>query len=90
MAGFLTTNIRLPAEMMRSLKLAALEEGKSVSQMIRESIQDRLGRTQVSDRDFSEDPFFEIGPVGKSGRRDASERHDDVIYGTPALKEHGQ
>ncbi len=39
MSSTVATNIRIPEEVLRSLKYRAIEEGKSVNQLVRDSIE---------------------------------------------------
>lgn len=82
MSEYVTTNIRLPRDTLRSLKLLAVEEEKSVSQLIRECVNSRLGPSGRSGDEFEADPFFEAGPLGPGGKKRGSEDHDKLLYGS--------
>lgn len=80
MSTIVATNIRIPEEALKELKYRAIEEKKSVNQLIREAITEYLTR---SDRAAGrrEDPFDEVVGMARSGIRDGSERHDYYLYG---------
>jgi predicted HicB family RNase H-like nuclease len=50
MPSTVATNIRLPAELLKAFKHRAVEERKSVNQMIREAIEMSLNSAQKSFR----------------------------------------
>ncbi|MBI4584450.1 MAG: ribbon-helix-helix protein, CopG family [Planctomycetes bacterium] len=77
-----TTNLRLPKEMLKRLKLKAVEEGKSVSQLIREAIETYIfGRGHAAKMNLRSDPLKKIVGLCRSGRRDGSTAHDRYLYG---------
>lgn len=77
---YVTTNIRLPKEVWKSLKNRALQEGKSLAQLFREGVMCILGEKKLTKHKFREDPFFKI--IGRgSGTKDGSREHDREIYG---------
>lgn len=90
MSEYVTTNIRLPREILRSLKLLAVEEEKSVSQLIRECVSSRLGPPGGTEDEFETDPFFEAGPPGSGGRKRGSENHDELLYGVRRSRKNAQ
>ncbi|MBI4697969.1 MAG: ribbon-helix-helix protein, CopG family [Nitrospirae bacterium] len=73
------TNIRLPEEVLKTLKYKAIEEKKSVNQLIREAIEKSLS---ISPRtgEKGEDSFDAVIGSAKSGIKDASMRHDKYLY----------
>ena len=74
------TNIRLPEDLLKALKYKAIEEKKSMNQLIREAIEMALGlahRSAVSDKDA----FEEVIGIAQSGIKDASSKHDRYLYG---------
>jgi hypothetical protein len=78
-----TTNVRLPHEDWRALKIRAAREEKSVGQLVREAIEMLLGRRPApgdADRVGEADPVYGLVGLVESGVRDGSERHDDVLY----------
>jgi hypothetical protein len=82
MQDLVATNIRLPREKLKALKLKAVEEGKSVSQLIREAIELILPpQKTLTEEEFKNDPFFKIIGVCESGIKDGSVNHDKYIYG---------
>jgi predicted DNA-binding protein len=53
--NFVTTNIRLPKEVLKKLKHKAVEDNKSVSQLIREAVQKFiLGPHKEANQDIAE------------------------------------
>ena len=81
---FVTTNIRLGAEIYQRLRLKAAYERKSLAQLIRDAVELAYGepRRRVSARRSKRrDPFFQIVGICDSGVRDGAERHDRDIYG---------
>lgn len=81
---FVTTNVRLPRDLYKELKLRAVEEHKSLGQVIREFLSLVLGKPSTIDsptipNQWRQDPFFQL--VGKfEGPQDLSEGHDAFIY----------
>ncbi len=91
MSEYVTTNIRLPKEVYREMKHRALEEEKSLAQVIRESIVEYLAEPQAAKRralaeetpiDWDNDPLSLIGtdPV-MADVTDGSVNHDLYLYG---------
>lgn len=81
--GYVTTNIRVPKDVLRSLKLKALQEDKSVAQLIREAIEQILfkGERDLGKREFEKDPFLKIIGMCRTGVKDGAIHHDRDIYG---------
>jgi len=91
MTEYVTTNIRLPKDLYRQAKRRALDEEKSLAQIIRESIVEYLAEPQESgpkslaedtSLDWENDPLWLIGtdPV-MADVTDASVNHDLYLYG---------
>jgi hypothetical protein len=92
MTEYVTTNIRLPKAIYERAKKLALEENKSLAQVVRESLVEYLAGPKpqlavVSDEDF-DDPIYHIGELTRPeevnwGDRptDTSVRHDFYLYG---------
>ena len=90
MTEYVTTNIRLPKDLYRQAKRRALDEEKSLAQIIRESIVEYLAEPQVGPKslaedtslDWENDPLWLIGtdPV-MADVTDASVNHDLYLYG---------
>ena len=91
MTEYVTTNIRLPKAMHERIKKLALEENKSLAQVIRESLIEYLVETTPatasSDEPF-DDPIYHIGEstrpeelIGGDRPTDTSVRHDAYLYG---------
>jgi hypothetical protein len=78
--NFVTTNIRLPEEDLKKLKHKAVEDNKSVAQLIREAIHKLLLNSRKR-TDHKKDSFNNIIGIAKSGPRDGSVRHDFYLYG---------
>lgn len=80
MSSTIATNIRLPEDLLKALKYRAIEEKKSMNQLIREAIEMSLvaePKSNVSEKDSFEDIFG----IVRSGIRDASSKHDRYLYG---------
>lgn len=80
MSTTIATNIRLPEETLKALKYKAIEEKKSVNQLIREAIELSLAAVTQAERP-GKDPFDEVIGIAKSGIKDASTKHDRYLYG---------
>jgi predicted DNA-binding protein len=80
MPAIVATNIRLPEEVLKELKYKAIEERKSVNQLIREAIERSL-TYEVEHRKHGKDPFEETIGIAKSGIKDGSAKHDRYLYG---------
>jgi len=80
MSMTIATNIRLPEELLKALKYKAIEEKKSMNQLIREAIEISLAdvsRPQGREKDY----FEEVIGIAKSGTKDGSSKHDRYLYG---------
>ena len=75
------TNIRLPEDMLKTLKHKAIEEKKSLNKLICEAIEASLNSLPVSAQ-LTEDPFQAVIGAAKSGCKDGSVNHDHYLYGT--------
>jgi hypothetical protein len=73
-------NIRLPEDLLKPLKYRAIEEKKSMNQMIREAIEMSLGAVSRSPGP-DKDAFEEVIGIAKSGIKHASSKHDRYLYG---------
>ena len=80
MSATVATNIRLPEDLLRTLKYRAIEEKKSVNQIIREAIEMSLAVVSQSG-EREKDPFEDVIGIAKSGIKDASSKHDRYLYG---------
>ena len=80
MSTNVATNIRLPEEVLKALKYKAIEERKSLNQIIREAIEMSL-IAPVQDKKVAKDPLENIIGIAKSGIKDGSVKHDSYIYG---------
>jgi plasmid stability protein len=73
------TNIRLPEDLLKALRHRAVEEKKSMNQLIREAIERSLAAIpQPEER--KKDSFEDVIGIAKSGIKDASSRHDRYLY----------
>ena len=80
MAATIATNIRLPEDLLKALKYRAIEEKKSVNQIIREAIEISLvSAPQPEERE--KDPFEDMIGIARSGINDASSKHDRYLFG---------
>lgn len=84
----ITTNIRLPEEQWKALKIMAVHAGTSVSELLRRAIQGLLAGTSTpkapaGPRNLKrvKDPFFDAVGIGEGGPSDDSVRHDHYLYG---------
>lgn len=81
MTDYVTTNIRLPRELLKALKHKAVEENKSVSQLIREAVLRLVAHQDKKTPPAGKDPLNKIVGMAKSGIKDGSEHHDLYLYG---------
>lgn len=79
------TNIRLPEEVLKALKHKAVEERKSLKQMICEAIEATLHSVPES-KGSEKDAFEEVIGIGRSGIKDGSSEHDQYLQGIPAAQ----
>jgi len=80
MSTKIATNIRLPEDLLKTLKYRAIEEKKSVNQLIREAIEMSLGAAPQPE-EHERDPFEDMIGIARSGVKDASSKHDRYPYG---------
>ncbi len=86
MTEYVTTNIRLPKQLHKALKLRAAEEDKSMAQVLREAAVQYITSAESAedsgDAEIDDDPLWLIGadPVDL-GITDASVNFDDYLYG---------
>jgi len=81
MSDYITTNIRLPRKLLKALKHRAVEENKSVSQLIREAVFKLVAHKDKKVLSVERDPLHKIVAMAKSGIKDGSDRHDFYLYG---------
>ena len=81
--NFVTTNIRLGAEVYQRLRLKAAYERKSLAQLIRDAVDLVYGERPSSKRSRSrrKNPFDGIVGICDSGIKDGAVNHDRDIYG---------
>ena len=80
MSATIATNIRLPEDLLKALKYRAIEEKKSMNQVIREAIEMWLA-TASQHEEAEKDPFEDVIGIARSGIKDASSKHDRYLYG---------
>jgi len=92
MIEYVTTNIRLPKAMYEKVKKVALEENKSLAQVVRESLLEYLvepkPRLAFANDEKFDDPIYHIAEltrpeevIGGDRPTDTSVRHDYYLYG---------
>ncbi|MBI5056460.1 MAG: CopG family transcriptional regulator [Nitrospirae bacterium] len=81
MSTLVATNIRLPDETLKELKYRAIEERKSVNQLVREAIENYLSvQKQPEMQRQVKDPFENVVGSARSGIKDGSVKHDEYLY----------
>jgi len=80
MPTMVATNIRLPEDLLKALKYRAIEEKKSMNQIIREAIEMSLAAAPQPE-ECENDPFEDMIGIARSGIKDASSKHDRYLYG---------
>ena len=59
------------------LEALAQKQGSKLDDVVEKAIKAYLERT----REYSNDPFFQIGKGGESGLKDLAKAHDKYLYG---------
>jgi hypothetical protein len=67
--------------LLKALKHKAVEENKSMSQLIREAILKMVAHKDKKTPPVEKDPLHKIVAMAKSGIKDGSEYHDLYLYG---------
>jgi hypothetical protein len=80
MSTKIATNIRLPEDLLKALKYKAIEEKKSMNQIVCEAIEISLAAAPQPEA-REKDPFEDVIGIAKSGIKDASSKHDRYLYG---------
>ena len=80
MSVTIATNIRLPEDLLKTLKYRAIEEKKSLNQIIREAIEMSLAAAPQT-QESQKDPLENVIGIARSGIKDASSKHDRYLYG---------
>ena len=83
MSVTIATNIRLPEDLLKALKYRAIEEKKSVNQIIREAIEMSLAAAPQT-KERQRDPLEDVIGIARSGIKDASSKHDRGCSCKPA------
>lgn len=81
MSSNVATNIRLPGEVLKALKYKAIEEKKSINQLVREAIEISLSTSVRPPQKHAKDPLENIIGIARSGIKDGSVKHDRYLYG---------
>jgi len=78
-----TTNVRFDQESYKHLNFLAVEEQKSLAQLIREAVKKLYGvpKRSASQKNWYTDPFFHTIGICATGITDGAVRHDRDIYG---------
>lgn len=83
----ITTNIRLPQEQWKALKIMAIQAGTSVSALLRQAVAQILQtantptkRAKTKKNVAHQDPFFKVIGLGTGGPSDDSSEHDRYLY----------
>ncbi len=79
MSTNVATNIRLPEEVLKTLKYRAIEEKKSVNQLIKEAVELFLINV-IEQKTSAKDPREHIIDTAKSGIKDGSVKHNHYLY----------
>jgi len=69
----------IPDDLWRALKAKASLEGKTLSQAIQEAVQSYLLGQANSKPGPGRDPWSGITAIGRSGKHDVSEKHDEYL-----------
>ncbi|MBI4654950.1 MAG: CopG family transcriptional regulator [Nitrospirae bacterium] len=80
MSSIVATNIRISEEVLKSLKYRAIEERKSVNQLIREAIEGFIA-VDIQPERHVKDSFENVIGIAKSGIKNGSTKHDYYLYG---------
>ncbi len=81
MEALARTTVRLPRAQMNRLKLGAVEQGRSIAELVRDGIGCYLDKGFVWESGPAVDSFVTMGPYGKGDVTDASVNHDKYLYG---------
>jgi hypothetical protein len=83
----ITTNIRLPSDKLKALKLLAVQSGTTVSALLRDAVDwilyqkgQALRKETSRSATKQKDPFFSVIGLGAGGPSDDSSRHDSYLY----------
>ena len=83
---YVSTNVRLPRELLKNLKLKAVEEEKSMGEVLRDILEKALASQNqkiLSKKKEKKNPFTKIIGLGASGVSDGGVNHDYYLYGLP-------
>ena len=75
--GMRQTNISLEERQYQRLKELAEREGKSISQIFRELIDEKL---ELREEEVGKDPIFEIIGMGRGKGAGIARDHDKILY----------
>lgn len=80
MKAYTVTNIRIPKEDLKKLKLVALERDESVSALLRELIRESLPAPKK--RAKKKDGLWRLAELAvETGDKNLSARVDEIVYG---------
>lgn len=71
------TNISLEEWQYQQLKELAEREGKSISQIVRELLEERL---ELGPLEIERDPIFDIVGLGRGEGTGLAKEHDKILY----------
>lgn len=69
------TQVYFSEEQHRALRRAAKREGLSMTALLRRMVDRELGKRQ----DYAKDAVMALADLGRSGRSDISENHDEAL-----------
>jgi len=69
------TQVYFSEEQHRALRRAAKREGLSMTALLRRMVDRELGKRQ----DYAKDAIMALADLGRSGRSDISENHDEAL-----------
>ena len=72
------TQVYFSEEQHRALRQAAIREGISMTALLRRMVERELGRRLASE-DYAKDAVTALVGLGRSGRSDISENHDEAL-----------
>ena len=80
------TQVQLTEEQLRRLRTLAAEKGSSISQLVRDGVDNVLAQTEQGADSSGVQRAIAAAGRFHSGREDVARRHDDylvAVYGTP-------
>ncbi|MEX0622119.1 MAG: CopG family transcriptional regulator [Candidatus Woykebacteria bacterium] len=80
------TQLYLPEKTLKILKKEAAETKRSVSEIVRETLDERLRESRGNPARFLVDMALRAERLGYSGPVDLAEKHDEYLYGKKSPK----